>query len=155
MERTPINLVLVSSPASSTKNRSLQALLDSAPTYIPKEFPSSTHLADGALMSRLMPSTSADEPSTSADEPSTSSAASGSDVPVLLYCRPDKALPYVFCGELGEAEVVAGSTQRREEDDEGTSGRPPVLVWTLLDYEQLMEESEHFRNLVRFSGVGI
>uniref|UniRef100_A0A7S0WFD0 Uncharacterized protein n=1 Tax=Pyramimonas obovata TaxID=1411642 RepID=A0A7S0WFD0_9CHLO len=106
-------------------------------------------------MSRLVPA-ARDEASTSS---SPSSSCSDSSVPVLLYCRPNKSLPYVFCGELGEVEVVGETTPEGEEADypgrgRATSGRP-ALVWTLLDYEQLMAESEHFRNLVRFSGVGI
>jgi hypothetical protein len=62
--------------------------------------------------------------------------------PVMLYCRAGKNLQFVFCGELGEVEVL-------ETEKEHT-----VLVWTLMDFDEL-SESEHFNNLVRFANVRI
>ena len=86
-------------------------------------------------------------------------------MPVLLYCRPSKSLPYVFCGELGNAEIVDDRDQPTAQDANNQqigsrngakrSAKRPFLVWSLLDHDRLMAESEHFQNLVRFSEVGI
>ena len=109
-------------------------------------------------MSRLVPS------SPSRDEECASELESNS-VPVLLYCRPSKSLPYVFCGELGNVEIVddrdwpaaqdATNQQSDSCDRAKRSAKRPFLVWSLLDHDRLMAESEHFQNLVRFSEVGI
>ena len=85
----------------------------------------------------------------------------GERAPVLLYCRAGKKLPYVFCGELGcVGASLMGSTGLQQEDDEGMQQQQhgatdPLLVWKLLDYDELVGGSKHFRNLTEFWEVGI
>lgn len=88
-------------------------------------FPGASHVLGSAMMTRLVPN--------SEDDPS---------VPVLLYCRAGKSSPYVFCGELGEVEILEENNRR-------------MFVWSLLDFDALIASSDHFKNIVRYADVFI
>mmetsp|Transcript_23210 Transcript_23210/g.58284 ORF Transcript_23210/g.58284 Transcript_23210/m.58284 type:complete len:305 (+) Transcript_23210:2-916(+) len=117
-------------------------------------FSSPSHeMGDPAIISRLLPDTRAAE--------------QASELPVLLYCRPGKKLPYVFCGQLGNGEVLKDENNREEagvaadllaqEEKREKCTRPGnrCIAWTLLDFEELMATSPHFRNMLEFSSVEI
>lgn len=120
----------------------------------PGRFSSPSHeMGDPAIISRLLPDTRAAE--------------QASELPVLLYCRPGKKLPYVFCGQLGNGEVLKDENNREEagvaadllaqEEKREKCTRPGnrCIAWTLLDFEELMATSPHFRNMLEFSSVEI
>jgi len=88
-------------------------------------FPGASHVPGSAMMARLVPNSEADP-----------------SVPVLLYCRAGKSSPYVFCGELGDVEILEENNRR-------------IFVWTLLDFDALIASSDHFKNIVIYADVCI
>jgi len=108
-------------------------------------FPAPSHLDDARLLRRLVPTGEGEREGEGEDpqEEAEDGEGEGADVPIFLYCRSDKRLPYVFCGEVGDGVLVDGQKNK------------PMLIWTLFDYDELVEGSEHFRNLVLFSDLGI